>query len=183
MNIASIIEVKANPKIPELAPGDSVKVSVRIVEAGKERIQVYQGVVIRIRRGGIGSSFTVRHVAYGVGVERTFPLYSPMVQKVEIVRHGKVRRANLYYLRGLSGKAARKKVKRIELTAKKAEGLEEGVAESVEAIATPESAVAPEPAAAPEQPTAQVPAASEPAAAPESTAEPTKAESPEKTES
>ncbi len=113
MNIASLIEVKPNPSIPEIAPGDTVKVSTKIVEGERERTQLFQGVVIRVRRGGAGTSFTVRRVAYGVGVERTFPLYSPLVEKVEVVRHGKVRRAKLYYLRGLSGKAARIKEKRV----------------------------------------------------------------------
>jgi large subunit ribosomal protein L19 len=114
MNIASLVEVKANPDIPALNPGDTVKVSTKVVEGERERTQVFQGVVIGVRHGGAGASFTVRRVAYGVGVERTFPLYSPMVEKVEIVRHGKVRRAKLYYLRGLSGKAARIKEKRVD---------------------------------------------------------------------
>ena len=114
MNIASLIEAKPNPNIPELAPGDTVKVSAKIVEAGKERTQPFQGVVIKLRRGGIGSSFTVRRIAYGVGVERTFPLYSPIVEKVEVIRHGKVRRARLYYLRERSGKSARIKERRVD---------------------------------------------------------------------
>ena len=113
MSTESLIEVKPNANIPILAPGDTVKVSARIVEGEKERTQLFQGVVIRIRHGGMGASFTVRRVAYGVGVERTFPLYSPLVEKVEVVRHGKVRRAKLYYLRGLSAKAARIKEKRV----------------------------------------------------------------------
>jgi large subunit ribosomal protein L19 len=83
------------------------------VEGEKERIQVFQGVVIRVRRGGSGASFTVRRVAYGIGVERTFPFQSPLVEKVEVVRQGKVRRAKLYYLRGLSAKASRIKEKRV----------------------------------------------------------------------
>ena len=112
MNITSLVDVKSNPNIPTLAPGDTVKVSIKVVEGDKERTQVFQGVVIRVRNSGAGSSFTVRRVAYGVGVERTFPLYSPMVEKVEVVRHGKVRRAKLYYLRGLSAKKARIKEKR-----------------------------------------------------------------------
>jgi len=112
MNIASLVEVKPNPNIPTLSPGDTVKVSVKVVEGDKERIQVFQGVVIRLRNSGAGSSFTVRRVAYGVGVERTFPLHSPLIDKVEVVRHGKVRRAKLYYLRGLSAKKARIKEKR-----------------------------------------------------------------------
>ena len=112
MNVASLIEVKPNPNIPALAPGDTVKVSAKVVEGERERTQLFQGVVIGVRRGGVSANFTVRRVAYGVGVERTFPLYSPLVEKVEVVRHGKVRRAKLYYLRGLSAKKARIKEKR-----------------------------------------------------------------------
>jgi len=112
MSVASIVEVKPNPNIPAIAPGDTVKVSNKIVEGERERIQVFQGVVIRVRGGGVSANFTVRRVAYGVGVERTFLLNSPLVEKVEVVRHGKVRRAKLYYLRGLSGKKARIKEKR-----------------------------------------------------------------------
>ena len=107
MSVSSLVEVKPNPKIPALAPGDTVKVSAKVVEGDKERTQLFQGVVIKVRRGGAGANFTVRRIAYGVGVERTFPLYSPYVEKVEIVRYGKVRRAKLYYLRGRSGRAAR----------------------------------------------------------------------------
>ncbi|GAI59092.1 unnamed protein product [marine sediment metagenome] len=113
MNVASLVEVKQNPNIPILAPGDTVKVSSKVVEGDRERIQAFQGVVIKIRRGGTGANFTVRRVSYGVGVERTFPLYSPLVEKVEVMRHGKVRRAKLYYLRGLSAKASRIKEKRV----------------------------------------------------------------------
>ena len=112
MDASTLVDVKPNPNIPTLAPGDTVKVSNRVIEGDKERIQVFQGVVIRLRNSGPGSSFTVRRVAYGVGVERTFPLHSPMVEKVEVMRHGKVRRAKLYYLRGLSAKKARIKEKR-----------------------------------------------------------------------
>ena len=113
MNTASLIEVKQNPDIPTLSPGDTVKVSSKIVEGERERIQVFQGVVLKIRQGADGGNFTVRRVAYGVGVERTFPFLSPLVTKVEVIRHGKTRRAKLYYLRGLSGKAARIKEKRV----------------------------------------------------------------------
>ena len=112
MNVTSLIEVKPNPNIPAFASGDTVKVSAKIVEGDKERTQVFQGVVIKVRRGGAGASFTVRRVAYGIGVERTFPFQSPLVEKVEVVRQGKVRRAKLYYLRGLSAKASRIKEKR-----------------------------------------------------------------------
>ena len=113
MTISSLIEVKRNPNIPDLAPGDTVKVSSKVVESGRERIQLFQGVVIKVQRGGVNANFTVRRVAYGVGVERTFPLYSPLVEKVQVIRHGKVRRAKLYYLRERSGKAARIKERRV----------------------------------------------------------------------
>jgi len=112
MDIASLIETKANPNIPDLAPGDTVKVSTKIVEGEKERLQLFQGIVIKVRRGADGGNFTVRRISHGIGVERTFPLLSPLVAKVEVVRHGKVRRARLFYLRGLSGKAARIKERR-----------------------------------------------------------------------
>jgi len=114
MNITDILEVKANPNIPALAPGDTVKVRQKVVEGEKTRIQVFQGVVIRIRNAGAGTNFTVRRVTSGVGVERTFPIYSPMIDGVEVVRHGKVRRAKLYYLRGLSARASRIKERRLE---------------------------------------------------------------------
>ena len=113
MSAASLIEVKPNPNIPAFAPGDTVKVSAKIVEGEKERTQLFQGVVIKVRRGGAGASFTVRRIAYGIGVERTFPFQSPLVERVEVVRQGKVRRAKLYYLRGLSAKASRIKEKRV----------------------------------------------------------------------
>ena len=113
MNMASLVEIKPNPNIPAFTSGDTVKVRTKVVEGDKERTQVFQGVVIRVRHSKAGSSFTVRRVTYGVGVERTFPLYSPRVEKVEVVRRGKTRRAKLYYLRGLSAKAARIKEKRV----------------------------------------------------------------------
>jgi large subunit ribosomal protein L19 len=118
MDISSLVDIKKNAKIPAIASGDTVKVSTKIVEGDKERIQIFQGVVIKIRRGGNGTSYTVRHVAFGIGVERTFLMNSPMVEKVEIVREGKVRRSRLYYLRGLSGKEARRKIKRVERKSK-----------------------------------------------------------------
>ena len=114
MNVSSLFEVKPNPNIPTLTAGDTVKVRVKVIEGEKERTQLFQGVVIRVRHGADGGSFTVRRVAYGVGVERTFLFNSPLIEKVEVVRHGKVRRAKLYYLRGLSAKAARIKEKRVE---------------------------------------------------------------------
>ena len=109
---SSATETKSNTDMPDFSPGDTIKVSLRVVEWDKERIQVIQGVVIRIKKSGLGSTFTVRRVAYGVGVERTFPLNSPRVEKLEVVRRGKVRRAKLFYLRGLSAKASRIKEKR-----------------------------------------------------------------------
>ena len=93
--------------LPDFRAGDTVRVHVRVVEGNKERIQVYQGVVIKRRGGGTRETFTVRKISGGVGVERVFPLHSPSVDQIEVVRHGKVRRAKLYYLRGLRGKAAR----------------------------------------------------------------------------
>ncbi len=114
MNMASLIEVKPNPNIPDIAPGDTVNVRAKVVEGDRERIQSFQGVVIKVRHGAANANFTVRRVAYGVGVERTFFLNSPLLEGVEVVRHGKVRRAKLHYLRGLSGKAARLKEKRVD---------------------------------------------------------------------
>src|SRR5881409_2855636 len=93
--------------IPPFRPGDTVRVHVRVVEAGRERIQVFQGVVIRRQGGGLQETFTIRKVSFGVGVERTFPVHSPSIGKLEVVTRGKVRRAKLYYLRELRGKKAR----------------------------------------------------------------------------
>ena len=194
MDMASLVQKKKNPKIPALTSGDTVKVSARIVEGGKERIQVFQGVIIKVRGGGT-ASFTVRHVASGIGVERTFLFDSPLVEKVEVVRHGKVRRSRLYYLRNLSGKEARRKIKRVE---RKVEAIgeevipaepEEVVEPIMEAEAAPEAeapaaeeTVAEEPVAeeekapeavaeAPEEPVAEEPAAEAPAAEEEKPAE------------
>ncbi len=93
--------------LPDFGPGDTVKVHVKVREGEKERIQVFEGVVIGRRGGGVRETFTVRKVSYGVGVERVFPVHSPGIAKVEVIRHGRVRRAKLYYLRELKGKAAR----------------------------------------------------------------------------
>ncbi len=98
--------------IPDFKAGDTVKVHARIKEGDKERIQVFQGVVIRRRKGKLGATFTVRKVSYGVGVERIFPLHSPAIDRIEVVTRGRVRRGRLYYLRKLKGKAARIKEKR-----------------------------------------------------------------------
>lgn len=98
--------------IPSFGPGDEVKVHVRVVESGKERIQVFQGNIIAIQGSGIGESYTVRKLSYGVGVERTFPVHSPIVAKLEVLKKGDVRRAKLYYLRDRTGKAAKVREKR-----------------------------------------------------------------------
>jgi large subunit ribosomal protein L19 len=98
--------------LPEFGPGDEVKVHVKVIEGNKERIQVFQGNVIAIQGSGVAESYTVRKVSYGVGVERTFPLHTPTVAKLEVVRRGDVRRAKLYYLRERSGKSAKIKEKR-----------------------------------------------------------------------
>ncbi len=93
--------------LPEFSPGDSLRVHVKVVEGNRERIQVFEGVVIARKNGGLRETFTVRRVSYGVGVERTFPLHSPRIAKIDVIRRGRVRRAKLYYLRNLHGKAAR----------------------------------------------------------------------------
>ena len=98
--------------IPDFAPGDTVKVHVRVIEGTRSRIQVFQGVVIRRQGGGLRETFTVRKVSFGVGVERTFPVHTPVIEKIEVVTRGDVRRAKLYYLRDLRGKAAKIKEKR-----------------------------------------------------------------------
>jgi large subunit ribosomal protein L19 len=100
--------------IPEFRPGDTVKVHVRVVEGSRERVQVFQGVVIRRQNGGLRETFTVRKISFGVGVERTFPVHSPSIAKLEIVSRGRVRRAKLYYLRELRGKKARIKERRLD---------------------------------------------------------------------
>jgi len=100
------------PDLPDFRPGDTLKVHVRVVEGNKSRIQVFQGVVIRRQGAGVRATFTVRKVSYGVGVERTFPLHTPVIDRIEVVSRGDVRRAKLYYLRDLRGKKARIKEKR-----------------------------------------------------------------------
>ncbi|MBX6394543.1 MAG: 50S ribosomal protein L19 [Alicyclobacillaceae bacterium] len=110
--IRQLAEESLRKDIPEFRPGDTVRVHVKVLEGNRERIQVFEGVVIKRRGGGISETFTVRKVSYGVGVERTFPLHSPRIDKIEVVRRGRVRRAKLYYLRNLTGKAARIKESR-----------------------------------------------------------------------
>ena len=112
--IRSIEAKQLRSDLPEIKVGDTVRVWVKVVEGSRERLQAFEGTVIAKRNGGIRETFTVRRVSYGIGVERTFPLHSPRVDRVELIRHGKVRRAKLYYLRELQGKAAKiKDVKRI----------------------------------------------------------------------
>ncbi len=121
MNLLEAIDKEQMKEdLPAFRSGDTVKVHVKVRERGKERIQIFEGVVISIRRGAIRSTFTVRKVSFSVGVERTFPLHSPNVAKIDVIRFGKVRRAKLYYLRKLRGKAARIKEKRTFISKKKA---------------------------------------------------------------
>ena len=113
MNLIDKIEKKqmeavlAQRENPEFGPGDTLRLDVKVVEGTRERVQAFEGVCIGRKNGGIGSSFTVRKMSYGEGVERVFPLYSPKIQEIKVVRRGRVRRAKLYYLRGRTGKAAR----------------------------------------------------------------------------
>jgi large subunit ribosomal protein L19 len=110
-DLSWLVEAKVNPNIAPLKPGATVKVYYRIKEGDKERTQTFQGMVIRVRKGSTGASFTVRQVLYGIGVERTFFFNSPHIEKVEVVQQARVRRAKLYYVRGLSAKASRTKLK------------------------------------------------------------------------
>ncbi len=110
VDLTRYVPVTPNPNIPEFGPGDTVRVHAKVVEGGRERVQVFEGVVLR-RHGGANASFSVRRVSNGVGIERTFLLHSPRIEKVEVTRHGQVRRARLYYLRERAGKAARIKEK------------------------------------------------------------------------
>ena len=116
MSKQAILDSVAQPylknDLPEIRPGDTVRAHVKVREGGKERIQIFEGIVIAERNGGVAQNVTIRKIASGVGVERTFPLHSPMVAKFEVIRRGKVRRAKLYYLRDKVGKAARIKEKR-----------------------------------------------------------------------
>jgi large subunit ribosomal protein L19 len=113
MNTLDALDAKSlRSDIPDFRPGDTVKVHVRVVEGSRERIQVFQGVVIRRQGGGIRETFTVRKISFGVGVERTFPVHTPIISRIEVVTRGDVRRAKLYYLRELRGKAAKIKEKR-----------------------------------------------------------------------
>jgi large subunit ribosomal protein L19 len=113
MNTLDALDAKSlRSDIPDFRPGDTVKVHVRVVEGTRERIQIFQGVVIRRQGGGIRETFTVRKISFGVGVERTFPVHTPIINRIEVMTRGAVRRAKLYYLRDLRGKAAKIKEKR-----------------------------------------------------------------------
>jgi large subunit ribosomal protein L19 len=148
MNKIDLVEKpRLRDDLPDFRPGDTVKVHARVVEAGRERIQVFQGVVIRRQGGGLRETFTVRKISFGVGVERTFPVHSPSVARIEIVQRGRVRRAKLYYLRELRGKRARIRERRMtpaEVAAAAAasapavEADEEPAAEAEEPVAPPE---------------------------------------------
>ncbi len=113
MNTLDTVDAESlRDDVPDFRPGDTLKVHVRVVEGSRSRIQVFQGAVIRRQGGGVRETFTVRKVSFGVGVERTFPVHSPVIEKIEVVTRGDVRRAKLYYLRDLRGKAAKIKEKR-----------------------------------------------------------------------
>jgi large subunit ribosomal protein L19 len=107
--LAAVENTHLRKDIPEIQSGDTVRLQVRVVEGNRERLQPFEGVVMRLRGGGINQNFTVRRITHGVGVERTFLLHSPRIEKIEVLRHARVRRKQLYYLRGLTGKAARLK--------------------------------------------------------------------------
>jgi large subunit ribosomal protein L19 len=114
-NVIDLLDAESerkNLKVTELTPGDTVKVHARVVEGNRERVQIFEGTVIGCRGSGVKQIFTVRRIAHGVGVERSFLLHSPRIDKIDVVRHGKVRRAKLYYLRGKVGKSARIREKR-----------------------------------------------------------------------
>ena len=114
MDAIRLVEAGALKKDRQgFAPGDTVRVHVKVIEGEKERLQVFDGVLIRKRGEGARASFTVRRISYGVGVERTFPLHSPRIDRIEVIRHSRVRRSKLYYLRGLAGKAARLKERHV----------------------------------------------------------------------
>ena len=114
MDVPQLLKTEPNPRIPDFGPGDTVKVNFRIREGDRERIQAFQGVVIRLHNGkGPAANFTVRRITAGIGIERIFPFSSPLIESLEVIRRGAVRRAKLYYLRGLQGRAARIKEKTV----------------------------------------------------------------------
>jgi ribosomal protein L19 len=137
MNILDAVDaVSLRKDIPQFRAGDELKIHVRVIEGSKSRLQVFQGIVIRRQGDGVRETFTIRKVSYGVGVERTFPVHTPVIEKIELVKKGEVRRAKLYYLRDLRGKAAKIREKRDGV-----EGYGDGI------LSTPEPVVIPEPVA------------------------------------
>jgi len=166
MNILDAVDAASLRKdIPQFRAGDELKISVRVIEGNKSRLQVFQGIVIRRQGDGVRETFTIRKVSYGVGVERTFPVHTPVIEKIELVKKGDVRRAKLYYLRDLRGKAAKIREKRDGV-----EGYGDGI------LSTPEPVVIPEPVveAVVEAPVVETPAVEEAvveAAAPEAVVE------------
>jgi large subunit ribosomal protein L19 len=137
MDISIIGKNKVNAGLPQLAPGDNVRVSFKVKEANRERLQTFPGLIIKIAKHNSGGNFTVRRVTSGIGVEHTFPLASPLLEKIEVVRHGKVRRSKLYYIRRLSTKEARLKERRENaVTATSAVEAETAVVSEAEAPVT-----------------------------------------------
>ncbi len=155
MNILDAVDAKSlRHDIPQFRAGDELKIHVRVIEGSKSRIQVFQGIVIRRQGDGVRETFTIRKVSYGVGVERTFPVHTPVIEKIELVKKGDVRRAKLYYLRDLRGKAAKIREKRDGI-----EGYGDGI------LSTPEKEVVIEaPAAIVEEVVVEAPVVSEPTA-------------------
>ena len=182
MNKVDLIErTRLRKDIPPFRPGDQVKVHVKVREGGRERLQVFEGVVIARRGGGLRESFTVRKVSFGVGVERTFPIHAPAVAKLEVVRHGKVRRAKLYYLRELSGRRAKieERRSRIQEWQPEADVPEEPEAEAPEA----EASSIEEASTVAEEGTLEAPVGTEPAApVADESAAPVEVEAPEAAE-
>src|SRR6266851_5496540 len=134
--LASVEKAQLRKDIPEIKSGDTVRLQVKVVEGNRERLQPFEGVVMRLRGGGVNENFTVRRITHGVGVERTFLINSPRIEKIEVVRHARVRRKQLYYLRGLTGKAARLKELR-PLTSKEVAAKEAAKAAKAAAASTP----------------------------------------------
>jgi ribosomal protein L19 len=164
MNILDAVDAASLRKdIPQFRAGDELKIHVRVIEGNKSRLQVFQGVVIRRQGDGVRETFTIRKVSYGVGVERTFPVHTPVIEKIELVKKGEVRRAKLYYLRDLRGKAAKIREKRDGI-----EGYGDGI------LSTPEPVVIPEPVAevAPVEAVVEVPVAEAVVEAPVAVSEP-----------
>jgi large subunit ribosomal protein L19 len=134
--LTAVENAQLRKDIPELKSGDTVRLQVKVVEGNRERLQPFEGVVMRLRGGGVNENFTVRRITHGVGVERTFLINSPRIEKIEVVRHARVRRKQLYYLRGLTGKAARLKELR-PLTSKEVAAKEAAKAAKAAAASTP----------------------------------------------